>query len=454
MRPFKAQVLTTVNNDYREECGLPWRWTYLKPHKIQRQLLASKSRFIVVPAGRRSGKTELAKRKLVFAALKHRSGDGKFFYAAPTREQARRIAWEDIKNLIPPYALDQKPKETSLVIKLINGAQIHVLGTDKPERLEGIGWDGGILDEYGNMKREVWGAHIRPTLSDRQGWCWFIGTPEGRNHFYDLYKMASTDESKEWDCFTWPSAGILSSEEITAAKRDLDEQTFRQEYEADFISFSGRAYYNFSASTHVQRCIYNQMNDLIFCFDFNVSPGVAVVCQTQHFPSDEIGTGVIDEVNIPNFSTTENVCDKLILLYGNHLGKVFCYGDATGGAKGSAKIAGTDWDIIRRKMYAVYKDRLYFRVPSHNPRERVRVNAVNSRLFNTNGEVRLKVDPKAVSVIKDFEGVRVIEGGAGEIDKRIDPKLTHWTDALGYYLAKEFPIIKQEISQIKVEGFR
>jgi len=128
---------------------------------------------------------------------------------------------------------------------------------------------------------------------------------------------------------------------------------------------------------------------------------------------------------------------------------VFCYGDATGGSKGSAKVRGSDWDLVKQKLYPVFGDRLHFRVPKANPRERVRVNSVNSRLLNTMDEVFMVVDHTCKMTIKDFEGVRVIEGGTGEIDKKRDPKLSHLSDGIGYYIAREYPVIEMVPTQQK-----
>ena len=118
------------------------------------------------------------------------------------------------------------------------------------------------------------------------------------------------------------------------------------------------------------------------------------------------------------------------------------YGDATGGAQGTAKVEGSDWELIERELFAHFgSQRVYMRVPRHNPPERSRVNALNTRLLNGAGDIALMVDPsKAPNVIRDLEGVRVLEGGSGELDKKHDKTLTHISDALGYYVVDEFPI--------------
>jgi hypothetical protein len=423
----------------------------------------------VVPAGRRSGKTEIiGKRKLILAALNaHRKDlpfwyrpwpDPRFFAAAPTRDQVKRIYWQDLKNMIPSRYILGRPNESQLMIQLINGSQIWCLGMDKPERAEGSPWDGGVLDEYGNMKKDVWLSHVRPSLSDRRGWCDFIGVPEGRNHYYDLDKEAKAKRIaalKEgvyptWDAFHWISADILPPEEIEEAKQDMDELTYMQEYEASFINFTGRAYWAYTEEANTGRLDYNPTRRIDFCFDFNVEPGVAAVVQEQWLPQryhdgeKEWGDGVIGEVHIPRGSNTPMVCKRLIKDFGNHQGQIFCYGDFTGGNPSTSAVLGSDWELIKQQLWNHFgSQRIFFKVKP-NPRERDRVNSMNSRCLSMSKKVRLMVDPsKAPFTDKDFEGVTLVEGGSGEIDKKSSPELTHLTDALGYRSWVEHPVKKR-----------
>lgn len=422
----------------------PERMYRLRYHPEQHAWMHSLARFNVVPAGRRSGKTERAKRKLVKRALLGTSfSDPRFFAAAPTRDQAKRIFWDDLRRMVlSDFVADISYSD--LTISLVNGSTISVIGMDKPERIEGSPWDGGVLDEYANMKAHAWGAHVRPALSDRRGWCDFTGVPEGRNHYYDLYQAARAEMIAAaaegriplWAAFTWHSSDILPADEVEAARADLDELTYQQEYEASFVNFQGRAYYKFSESTHCAALEYHPRGNLILCFDFNVDPGVAVICQ-----EGEDETRVIGEVWIPQNSNTEAVCRKIAADWGHHQGKVFVYGDATGGARGSAKVRGSDWDIIKSELGRTFDARrVFYKVPKSNPAERARINAVNTRLQSADGTVRLRVDPsKAPHVVRDLEGVRLLQGGSGELDKKHDAKLTHISDALGYYIQREFP---------------
>lgn len=449
--------------------------TPLRYHPVQAQLWKSETRFDITYAGRRSGKTEIAqKRKFVLRALK--GNDAKFpnwrgFVSAPTRQQAKDIYWEDIKRLCPPPLRAKPVSESNLVVYIWNRSgtisELHVLGMDRPERVEGRPWDYAGLDEYGNMKEETWPAHVRPALSDRKGDASFTGVPEGRNHYYDLVKTAEastlTDSKgrKVWATYHWLSEEILDEDEIIQAKQDLDELTYEQEYCGSFVVFSGLAYYKFNSHVHVSNCkqYYDSKAPLIFCFDFNVAPGTATIVQEMtEWPIAQtpiIGqtcTSIIGEVFIKRNSNTEKVCDKLLKDWGDHQGLIFIYGDATGGAGGSAKVKGSDWDLVKQKLYPHFGERLVFKVKKSNPRERARINAVNSRLMSMVGDIKTQIDSTCINTIKDFEGVKILEGSVGEIDKKSDSMLSHLTDGFGYYVQREYPVIK--LAPMKTEFWK
>lgn len=435
------------------------RWTKLDYHPEQARLWRALARFCVTPAGRRSGKTEIAKRKLVRSAMSCDREDGWFVASAPTHDQARSIYWDDLRALVPKQWRRKRDNESRRTIYLVNGADISVMGLDKPDRIEGRPLDGIVLDEYGNMKPRVWEENVRPALSTkgRPGWAWFIGVPEGRNHYYKLWKTARTLE--DWDTFTWKSAEILDAEEVLAAKRELDPLIYKQEYEAEWISFTGRAYYPFDWDVHAKvQLKYFPGRPLIFCFDFNREPGVSVVVQEQSrddYPGVELPrcvgetfTAVIGEVHIPRNSNSRIVARRLIKDWKDvHRPKgdvenvpVYIYGDATGAAGGSAKVDGSDWELVQQELRKVSHWRVIDMVPRANPQERPRVNSLNTRLMTADDVAHLLVDPvKASHVADDLDGVVVIEGGSGEIDKDADKSMTHLSDALGYYVHEEHP---------------
>lgn len=438
--------------------GFTPRWTHLRAHAKQSEYRYSEARFICLPCGRRSGKTEIAKRRRVARAVyaDPKWPDWKAFCAAPTQDQAKRIFWNDIKAMIPgalrPVFRDSNPPMVEFDNFAGGRSQIWIIGLDKPARIEGSPWNDCVIDEFGNVKPEAWGANIRPALSDRRGTADLTGVPEGRNHYYQLYNFARANETGEWGAYHWKSAEILPAEEIAAARLELDELTFRQEYEADFLNFTGRAYYAYDEKIHDAELVYNADAVLVICLDFNVAPGIAVICQEQALPTPlaepkkrfgdppPTATGVIGEVYIKQNSNTPAVCRKILADWGQHRGRVEVYGDATGGARGSAKVAGSDWDLVKATLNPHFGSRISYHVKSHNPPERSRVNAVNSRLMSAAGVVRMMLDPRQAPKTKqDLEGVRLLEGGSGELDKDADPELTHLSDALGYYVERRFP---------------
>lgn len=452
------------------------RWTSLRFHKEQQRLWESPARFKVVPAGRRSGKTEICKRTGIIAAIGGlRSGDGRYVFAAPTHDQAVKIFWDDVCRLVPKAMIRGSPKVGTHTIELLNGSTIAVFGLDRPQRLEGSPVDWIAIDEMADIRQGAWEKHVRPALDTdgRPGSAFLLGVPGGRNHYYRLYEKALAEkaahgEASDWDVFHWKSAEILDPAVIAQARRDLDELTFQQEYEASFISFNGRAYYPFARTKHAAVTLsYRPRLPLIFCFDFNVEPGVAAVAQEQIFetppapsvPVQEDITCCIGEVWIPRNSNTPAVCRKLIAdwgpggLRGEHHGDVLIYGDATGGNRGSAKLNGSDWDLIKDLFRSVPGWSVHYRVGTHNPPERSRVNAVNSRLEAATGATRLLIDPqRCPRGIEDFEGVALLEGGSGEIEKNWNksPDRTHWTDAVGYYIAAKHPLVRKGVTTMTI----
>lgn len=412
----------------------------------QREVATSAARFRVLVAGRRFGKTHLALWELAKAA---RFCNRKVWYIAPTYKMAKQIAWMMLKNKLARCGWASKLNEVGLIAELKNGTIVELKGADNYDSLRGVGLHFVCLDETQDIKREAWTEVLRPTLSDTGGTALFIGTPRGRNHFYEMFQ-AGNEGRVDWASwqFSTLDGGNVPPEEVTAARRDLDDLTFQQEYEASFVDFAGRAYYPFIASTHCRPLAYDPRQPLALCFDFNVAPGVAVVCQEI-----EGGTAVLGEVWIPRNSNTPAVCRRLAQDYGAHGGPVDIFGDATGGAAGSAKVAGSDWDLVRAELRPVFGERLRFHVPRANPAERSRVNAVNARLKAADGTVRLWVDPaKAPHVVRDLEGVPILEGSAGQLDKKADATLTHISDALGYYIENKFPTARRDLIEMDIFG--
>ena len=201
---------------------LPW----------QQEVWNDETRFKIVAAGRRTGKSRLAAWMLILRALQTEKGH--VFYVAPTQGQARDIMWQTLLELGNPVIINSHIN--NLQIKLVNGATISLKGADRPETMRGVSLRFLVLDEYADMKPEVFEQILRPALADQKGDALFIGTPMGRNHFYDLYQYGELGDDptyKTWH-FTSYSNPLLDSEEIDVAKKSMSSYAFRQEFMASF----------------------------------------------------------------------------------------------------------------------------------------------------------------------------------------------------------------------------
>lgn len=200
----------------------------------QQEVYSNPARFKVVAAGRRCGKSYLAAWTLLINALQ--SNRGWTIYVAPTQNQARQILWRQLLEIAHPVI--KKSHINNLDIELINGQTIGLRGSDRPDTMRGLSLNYVVLDEYADMKPEVFEEILRPALSDLEGPALFIGTPKGRNHFYDLYKYGELADDPEWSSFHFTSYDnpFLKKEEINAAKRSMSSYAFRQEFMASFES--------------------------------------------------------------------------------------------------------------------------------------------------------------------------------------------------------------------------
>ena len=208
-------------------------------HPAQLEIFNSPARFKVVSAGRRFGKSRLAAWILIIKALQSESKD--VFYIGPTFQQAKDIMWSMLKELLDGTELIEQTHENTATMTLVNGRRISLKGSDRPDTLRGIGLSYVVLDEYASMKVEVWEQIIRPTLADVKGGALFIGTPAGKNHFYDIWQEAKDEKKEDWEAFQYTSIDnpILDPEEIKTARDTMSTQAFRQEFEASFVSFTG-----------------------------------------------------------------------------------------------------------------------------------------------------------------------------------------------------------------------
>jgi hypothetical protein len=429
----------------------------------QSTVFQSNQRFRVLVAGRRFGKTFLALVELCQAAW----GPGrKVWYVAPTYKQAKRIAWKALKQMTKGYWAST-PNETDLTIELASGGTISLRGADNYDSLRGDGLDFLVLDEYASINREAWTEVLRPALSDREGHALFIGTPRGRNHFFELYEAAQ--DQPHWARFqyTTEQGRNVSLKELECATHELDERTYRQEFQASFENLGvGIAYYAFDRQHSVRDLRYDRSLPLFWSLDFNMNPLCSVLGQIV-----QGRVHILDELILPN-SNTLAACEEFLertrkwtmapVLVGLPEESeafedvmralqpaplsVYIHGDATGEQR-KTSASRTDWQIAK-DFLGRYTDRhrASFRVPSANPPVKDRINCVNAMLRNHAGEHRLLIDPKCKQLIKDLEQVCWKADPHGnplaELDKS-DPLRTHTSDAVGYWIAREFPMRAQ-----------
>ena len=201
---------------------LPW----------QQEVFEDPTRFKVIAAGRRTGKSRLAAWCLILNALQ--ATRGHVFYVAPTQGQARDIMWQMLLELGHPVIASSHVN--NLQIKLVNGATIALKGADRPETMRGVSLKFLVMDEYADMKPEVWEQILRPALADQKGDAMFIGTPMGRNHFYELYTYAKVADDPTFAGYHFTSYDnpLLDPDEIKAAEKSMSTFSFRQEFMASF----------------------------------------------------------------------------------------------------------------------------------------------------------------------------------------------------------------------------
>lgn len=191
---------------------------------------------------RRAGKTVACVADLVLSALLTRKQDARYAYLCPQYNQAKDVAWKYVKQLTTDIPGVQY-NETELRADLPNGARIRLYGADNPDRLRGLYLDGVVLDEYADMRYGVWGEVLRPALSDRKGWAVFIGTPKGPNEFHSLWKV--TEHNPDWYrlMLRASESGLVDASELEAARQQMTEDQYAQEYECSFEAAIQGAYY-------------------------------------------------------------------------------------------------------------------------------------------------------------------------------------------------------------------
>lgn len=394
----------------------------------QSEIFGDPSRFRVLVAGRRFGKTHLACVELIVAAIE--SPGSTSWYVAPTYRQGKEIAWRQLKRLLPSeYVL--KANETELSIRLANGSEIGLRGADNPDSLRGVGLDFVVLDEFAWIAEDAWNKVIRPALADREGRALFITTPRGFNWAYDTYSevVGGREGWRGWT-FTTEEGGQVSPAELEEARAALDPRIYAQEFRASFEVLTGRVYSNFSRELFPAGNLDPTIEDsedepLLVGMDFNIDPMSAVLA----IPAGRECL-VIDAWEIPT-SNTQEMAAELRVVYPDR--RIIVYPDPSGRARRtSAPVGQTDFTILSRAGFEI-------RAPNAAPLVVDRVNNTQAMLVAANGERRLRVHPRAQVLIRALDGL-VYKPGTSQPDKSLG--LDHITDALGYLLWQEFNVLE------------
>jgi hypothetical protein len=415
------------------------RWYKLNDHPVQHALVHDQVRFKVVPAGRRSGKTERAKRYVAKQAMKN-PGE-RYFIAAPTRDQVKKIYWADMKQLCLTSMALKAPSETELIIYLDNGTEVHLIGLDRPERIEGILWTGGVIDEIADIKAEAWEANIRPALDtfnptrpDYRAWCWLIGVPDGLNHYYDMAQYAESANDPDWKLYHWKSAEILPADTIAAAKRQMSAKQYRQEYEAGFEGASGRIYEDYDKANHTDAKI-EPHEQLMWMHDQNYTPLSSAVGVRR-----ENALYLLDEIVLTSAVSKQSALE-FVEKFKDHKNKhVLIYGDPAGQA-GEKHAHASDYTDIEAVLKA-HKWTYTRKVKPAHPAIKDRQNAVRTKICTADGVRSLFVNPVTAKWCdKGLATVQLQEGSTFQEDQK--NKYQHITTAIGYCVDVEWPSVKR-----------
>lgn len=415
------------------------RWYPLKDHPVQLNLITAVIRgvrFPLVPAGRRSGKTERFKRYLVKQANKI---VGQYFAAAPTHTQAKKIFWDDLLALTLSATHKQKPNKTELIIYMNNGSEIHVIGLDKPQRIEGIPWMGGGIDEFADVKADAWEANIYPALNtvnptrpDYRAWCWLLGVPDGLNHYYDLCEKAKSGISSDYEVFHWMTEEIFP-EMAAEAKKIMSERQYNQEFRAAFETASGRIYEDYGAHNYTDEKILPH-EQLHWMHDQNFTPLSSAIGVIRNNGKDLY---LLDEVVLISAVSRQSALE-FVERYKNHANKnVIIYGDPAGKA-GEKHGHPSDYneieDVLRSNGWKFMR-----KIKAAHPAIKDRQNSVRAKIKTADGQVSLFVNPKTAPWChKGLATVQLQQGSTFQEDQK--NQYQHITTAIGYCVDYLWPV--------------
>jgi len=442
---------------------IPPRWTPLKYHAKQAAAFHSTTKFINLPCGRGSGKTELARRKIVLSLMQRKPWRKPiYFYALPTYNQAKRVAWKELMDLIPKYWIDPKngghANIMDMHIKTIFGSELYVLGMDMPQRIEGAQYDGGVVDEACDQKPGSFDLSIKPALTWRDGWVWRIGVPKrtgiGSREFKLACDFGNDPANIDTETYSWPSSDILDPIKLEGYKKSMDPKDYNEQFNASWEQAGGLIFYTFKEHIHIKDsiCQYQPHLPLYIGMDFNVDPMCWVVCQIREnhpiCPGEKLLVA-LDEVFIRNTNTPESL-NMLYKKYAFHKERVYFCGDAASHQRRTSASISDYLHIVNFKP-ANWTDRKVL-IPNKNPGLADRFSVCNSVIQSAEGTVRFYVHSKCKRLIDDLN-YRAYKEGTSDPNDQDDAG--HMTDALGYLMYSQFPmrVGKPKSQSIAMQAF-
>ncbi|GAB7023768.1 hypothetical protein JCM12178A_23260 [Salidesulfovibrio brasiliensis] len=215
------------------------------PRKHQARIEQNLARFSVLVCHRRFGKTVLSVNRLIQEARRTTLPDWRGAYIAPLYKQAKAVVWDHLKHFcgLGLDGCDVKFNESELRADFASGARIRLFGAENPDSLRGLYLDAVVFDEVAQMPYRIWSEVVRPALSDRKGWGMFIGTPQGKNALYELWKRAQLDDEWYAAMFRASETGVLDDAELQAARREMSPEEYEQEFECSFTAAIRGAYF-------------------------------------------------------------------------------------------------------------------------------------------------------------------------------------------------------------------
>jgi hypothetical protein len=395
------------------------------PLSAKQELIANNdTRFRVVLAGRRGGKTWLMMREACRFASKPNSI---VWMLANSRQQIKSLCWTKLKKKLNSLNWIADTNESELTIRLVNGSQICLKSAEQGDNLRGESLDAVLIDEFCDIDLdEIWLQIIRPSLSDKKGSAMFTGTPKAGNQAArDLYDNHLT--KKNWASFTYTTAegGFVDAEEIAQAREDLSPKVFRQEYEASWENFSGVIFNEFGEH-NIQEVREPVEHEVVYIgMDFNVTPMSAVIGRQT-----KIGLEIYDEIYLDNSNTTEMI-DEIRTRYPRN--PIVVWPDPAGVQRKSSANGNTDIKLLELAGFQT-------RYHRQHPLVRDRINCGNSLFFKrADGSTRFTIDPackKTITSLKNW--AYKPESTTPTKDSGFD----HGCDALTYMIQFLFPINK------------